>query len=177
MSKADFPVGRLLEAWSKGWTSGDIAGLTSLWDPDYPNLSFLATERDVAARTYAEVRQYYTDLLTVFVPQTWIPSEVSIDRLTPDLVFLRCKVRMDYSLPAFEGEPTSFWRARVFQIWRRRTESDWKLIHKEDSTNEFDRAVNLVGRLAKGASVPAVLEVYEGWRKFVPPSVEPVADQ
>jgi len=170
MPNDDFPVQALLEAWSKGWTSGDIAGLTSLWDPDYPNLSFLATERDIPARSYAAVRQYYTDLLTVFVPTTWIPSEVMIDRLSDDLVFLRCKVRMDYTLPSFEGEPTSSWRARVFQIWRRQPDNDWKLIHKEDSTNEFDRAVNLVGRLSKGESVPAVLEVYEGWRKFVPQS-------
>jgi hypothetical protein len=164
----EFPTQRLLEAWSKGWTTGDIEGLTKLWDPNYSNLTFLATERDVAARTYAAVHQYYTDLLTMFVPQTWIPSEVIIDRLTEDLVFLRCKVRMDYTLPSFEGEPQSFWRARVFQIWRRQSDNDWKLIHKEDSTNEFDRAVNLVGRLAKGVAVPDVLKVYENWRPFVP---------
>ena len=170
MPHAEFPAQRLLEAWSRGWTSGDIAGLTSLWDPEYANLSFLATERDVAARTYAAVRQYYTDLLTTFVPQTWIPSEVCLDRLSEDLMFLRCKVRMDYTLPSFEGEPASFWRARIFQIWRRQVDNDWKLIHKEDSTNEFDRAVNLVGRLAQGGSVESVLKVYENWRPFVPQS-------
>ena len=62
-------------SWSKGWTSGDIEGLTRMWDPEYPNLTFLATERDVAARTYEQVRQYYTDLLTFFVPSTWIVSD------------------------------------------------------------------------------------------------------
>jgi len=170
MPSTEFPVQSLLDAWSRGWTSGDISALSNLWDPDYANLSFLATERDSPARTHAAVRQYYTDLLTAFVPNTWIPSEVFLDRLSDDLMFLRCKVRMDYALPAFEGEPTSMWRARVCQIWRRQANNDWKLIHKEDSTNEFDRAVNLVGRLSKGASVASVLNVYEGWRRFVPRS-------
>lgn len=169
MSKdAEFPAQRLLAAWSKGWTTGDIESLTRLWDPDYPNLTFLATERDVAARTYPGVHQYYTDLLTMFVPNTWIPSEVFIDRLGEDLVFLRCKVRMDYALPAFEGEPQSFWRARVCMVWRRQADNDWKLIHKEDSTNEFDRAVNLAGRLKQGVAVDDVLKTWENWRPFVP---------
>lgn len=167
---SDFPADRLLAEWSRGWTTGDIEGLTRLWDPDYPNLTFLATERDQPARTYAAVRQYYTDLLTMFVPATWIPSEVIIDRLADDVVLLRCKVRMDYSLPSFEGEEQSFWRARMCQVWRRRASGEWKLIHKEDSTNEFDRAVNLAGRLAKGATTADVLKVWEIWRGFVPAS-------
>lgn len=167
---ADFPADRLLAAWSRGWTTGDIEGLTKLWDPSHPNLTFLATERDVAARTYQQVHQYYTDLLTMFVPATWIVSDVITDRLSEDLVFLRCKVRMDYSIPTFEGEPQSFWRARVCQVWRRQSDGDWKLIHKEDSTNEFDRAVNLTGRLKKGHSVEDVLKIWENWRPFVPAS-------
>lgn len=170
-AKADFPVEELLATWSKGWTSGDIDALTELWDPDYDNLSFLATERDEAARTYAQVRQYYTDLVSMFVPSTWTPSDVMVDRLADDLVLLRCKVRMDYNLPEFEGEGPSFWRARVMQIWRHNKSKGWKMIHKEDSTNEFDRAVNLVGRLRRGYSTDDILKVWNTWKQFVPKSV------
>lgn len=170
-SGVDFPKERLLEKWSLGWTSGDVESLTELWDPEYENLTFLATERDDPARSYSEVRQYYTDLLSLFVPSAWTPSEVFIDRLADDLVLLRCKVRMEYDLPEFEGEGPSFWRARVCQIWRYTEKHGWRLIHKEDSTNEFDRAVNLVGRLRRGHTPEDILEVWNIWKDFVPDAI------
>lgn len=170
-AKPNFPAEELLATWSRGWTSGDIDALTELWDPDHDNLSFLATERDEPARTYARVRQYYTDLLSMFVPSTWIPSDVMIDRLADDLVLLRCKVRMDYDLPSFEGEGPSFWRARITQVWKHSGGTGWRMIHKEDSTNEFDRAVNLVGRLRRGHSAEEILKVWEIWKEYVPKSV------
>jgi hypothetical protein len=162
-----FPVDELLAAWSRGWTSGDAKGLAELWDQDYANLTFLPTERDDAIRTWDGVREYYEQLVATFKPDTWTTSDVIVDRLTPEIVFLRTKMRMEYRLADFEGEPASFWRGRCQQTWRWNG-SAWKLIHKEDSTNEFDRAVNIMRRLEAGAPVADILAVNRNWSPFVP---------
>lgn len=163
----DFPVDPLLAEWSRGWTSQDAEALAALWDRDYEGITFLPTERDDPIRTWDGVLEYYRQLVGNFRADTWTTSDTTVDRLTPELVFLRTKMRMEYRLPDFEGEPSSFWRGRCQQVWRWNG-SDWRIIHKEDSTNEFDRAVNIMRRLEAGVPVPDILRVGRNWSPFVP---------
>lgn len=126
-------ISAIVEQYRRGFATMDVAALKAIWDQDYDNLVYVASERPVPITSWQGISGYYDELPSGVPPGA--PLTMRVDEMAADVLGDAAYVLCTFH---YEGEqeghrePVVF-DGRVTFILRRRN-SSWKVIHYHEST-------------------------------------------
>jgi hypothetical protein len=129
---------KVLDGLVQGWRKADATLLKSLYDPEYPDLSFLVPENPRPIFGLASLSNYYKKLVKVFPDVKVKPENIKIVPLAgrDDLAHLFCDLPCYVKMP--EWKPEGFYAKDWFVYSRltlvlRRKGRDWYIVHYHES--------------------------------------------
>ena len=120
-------VRAVLDRFEKGWRKADISLLKSLWDPRYPNSSYIASEREGPVFGPEAIDKYYEEALALFPITSMKIDHVKIDVFEP-LAYAFCDISIGFKVKNTEHvvHPRATF---VLRKW----DGEWYLIHYHES--------------------------------------------
>ncbi len=120
-------VAGVLQAFATGWRDANSALLKSTWDSEYPNLTYIASERLQPLSGYEEVCRYYDDTLSAFTIKSVEIDDVRID-VFGEFAHAFCSVHMGWAYQHLDRVD----HPRATFVLRKR-DGQWRVIHYHES--------------------------------------------
>lgn len=126
-----------LEIYRQAWLASDIERFKSLWDPTYPNLTYMPMERAKLLRDWSSIVTYWQSILPITRMERWDIGAVTVDFLAPDIAWVFCEHSFAYRVT--DGTQTGLqpYEARTTHVFREVPDVGWRVIHYEDSIQWF----------------------------------------
>lgn len=120
----------MIESWRAALAARDAGRILALWDPTFPSLRYLPTERPRFLVTWDEIVAYVQRMCTGSPVKELVIDELMVDVIGTDDVFAFCYLTQ---VSDARGEERR-WHGRL-QFSLRRLADGWRIVRYEDSTD------------------------------------------
>lgn len=120
-------VSAVLDRFATGWRNADTEVLKNIWDREYPDSSYIASEKDSALFGHSAIAEYYDNALATFPITSMEISNVKMSGMDT-LAHAFCDIAIGFQM----NNQEHLVHPRATFVLRKRG-GEWRVVHYHES--------------------------------------------